>query len=1453
MSELPAATAPGPKKKALWRRGTGLLPSALALPVLLGTAGCVLWWGLATQSGSAWLLSHVPGLQIEALEGSLIGDLSVKKLRYTLAGSGDRLEIDDLRWQGLSLAWNASPGLWADLRIQNLQAKRVHVQLTPSGEVSKAPTDLRLPLGLRIDALGVDELAVPSLSDKPLAELRASLAVSADGGAQHQIKIENLRWDLLQLSAAASIKTTGDMHLQADLDLRSKANGAQDLPAWSAQAKLQGPLQKLELRADLQALAQQLQLQAQMQPFAAWPLPRAKLNTRNLDLSALASGLPHTGLSGHAELLLLEPAKPAAMATLNIKSELRNSLAGLWDTQRLPVRALDLDLNFEPGDPATLGIKRLELLLGSAQQPAGRVHARGASSKQSGSQLVIAVDGLSSAGLDSRVAALQLAGQIELSTGRAVNQLQADGPPPLLLKIDAKLDGRLASGGALPAAAAGAGAAPGLALSLQAQAQASRSELNLQSFRLQSDGSELQASGQVKLQQAGSLTQGWQARAKASAQLADLRRFWRGNEGSSWQQSPQSIQALFEADLRAGPLPNRQANKTGNLKQLAPFGSARLQVLPTNIGGVPLSADLHYQYADGGKPPSLDAALQAGASNQMQLQAGLTEAGQMLGAFDLRFEQLAGLQPLLAAFGEPLAKPKKPIRLEGSLTGKLKLQASPANNPASAEGWTWHSHAELQARTLQLSGMAGQAALSLASANLDWELDSAKDAPLDIKARLEQLGGSGWKVPSASASVQGSWAKHRLSLQALAEGKMPPALIPPGQAPEQSLRGPFSLSLLAGLSTAPNLAWRDGAQWQASEIRLQAQAQDLPAPKPQASAPLKGGANKPPWLNAQDLRLAMEFAPQGALKKLQLEPGRLEILGAGLRWQSMKWAPGALAVDAKAPGAASVDIDLNLEPVSVAPLLARWQPDFGWSGDLQLVGYARIKSSPKFNVDIALQRSGGDLVVTDDSGVQKLDLSELRLGLIGSPGVWHLTEALAGSNIGVLGAALTARNDDPAATWPRADSRLEGVLEARVANLGTWGAWVPAGWRMGGSLFASAGFGGRLRAPEIKGRAGGSGLVLRNPLLGVDLQRGEFALSLDGGRARLEQFKAHAGDGELTAQGDVLFGDSPRADLQIRADKFALLRRVDQRLAVNGKLELKLDADALDIAGQLSVHEGFFDFSRGNAPSLDSDVEVRRPETAEKAAVADAAHTHGGTGRRNAKVKVKIDIDLGKKLRVSGFGLDTLLAGNLQLTQAANGPALHGRIHAESGTFAAYGQKLAIERGLITFAGVVDNPRLDVLAIRPTQEEQRIGVTITGTARNPRVKLFSEPALDERSMLSWLLLGREPDELNSRDNALLSSAAMALLSGTGESTTSKLIKSVGLDDLSFSDSGDQAQGTVVRLGKQISNRWSVGYERGLNATRGSWQAIYRLAQRFTLRAQSGDENSLDLIWQWRWE
>ncbi|HEU6456361.1 MAG TPA: translocation/assembly module TamB domain-containing protein, partial [Roseateles sp.] len=110
-----------------------------------------------------------------------------------------------------------------------------------------------------------------------------------------------------------------------------------------------------------------------------------------------------------------------------------------------------------------------------------------------------------------------------------------------------------------------------------------------------------------------------------------------------------------------------------------------------------------------------------------------------------------------------------------------------------------------------------------------------------------------------------------------------------------------------------------------------------------------------------------------------------------------------------------------------------------------------------------------------------------------------------------------------------------------------------------------------------------------------------------------------------------------------------------------------------------------------------------------------------------------------------------------------------------------------------------------------------------------------------------------PDGLGRTDTALLQRAALALLSGEGEGPTGKVLRNLGLDELSLSQSDNDTRATIVRLGKQLSRRWYVGYERSLNATTGSWQLIYRIAQRFTLRAQGGDDNALDVIWQWKWD
>ncbi|MEY3252458.1 MAG: hypothetical protein RL227_1431, partial [Pseudomonadota bacterium] len=404
--------------------------------------------------------------------------------------------------------------------------------------------------------------------------------------------------------------------------------------------------------------------------------------------------------------------------------------------------------------------------------------------------------------------------------------------------------------------------------------------------------------------------------------------------------------------------------------------------------------------------------------------------------------------------------------------------------------------------------------------------------------------------------------------------------------------------------------------------------------------------------------------------------------------------------------------------------------------------------------------------------------------------------------------------------------------------------WVPAGWRLAGELRTQVQLSGTLGEPRLTGNVSGSKIAVRNLLQGINVSEGTLAIKLDGDRARIEQMSVKGGDGTLSVTGNADLGSQPRARLAIEAKKFRVIGRVDRSVVASGEAQLLLSPDRGQLDGRFAIDEGFFDASRSDAPSLDDDVTVQRAGDVPQAEREEQAP------RRN--FALNLELDLGEQLRIRGRGLDTGLRGALKLTTPGGRLAINGSIRTDRGTYAAYGQKLEIERGIVTFVGTANEPRLDILALRPNIDV-RVGVAITGTAVAPRVRLYSEPDMGDTEKLSWLVLGRAPDGLGRNDTALLQRAAVALLAGEGQTPTDQLMSRLGIDDLSLRQGDTDVRETVVSLGKQLSRRWYLGYERGVNSTTGTWQLTYRIAQRFTLRAQSGLENSLDVIWTWRFQ
>lgn len=201
--------------------------------------------------------------------------------------------------------------------------------------------------------------------------------------------------------------------------------------------------------------------------------------------------------------------------------------------------------------------------------------------------------------------------------------------------------------------------------------------------------------------------------------------------------------------------------------------------------------------------------------------------------------------------------------------------------------------------------------------------------------------------------------------------------------------------------------------------------------------------------------------------------------------------------------------------------------------------------------------------------------------------------------------------------------------------------------------------------------------------------------------------------------------------------------------------------------------------------------------------------------------------------------------------------------HARRG-IEAYGQKLRLRRGTLTFQGRLDNPLLDIEALR-TGEQVEAGVRVAGTAQRPRIDLVSYPDVSDVEKLSWLVLGRGPDA-SGGDTALLLSVGTALLGG-GQ----PFYKQFGLDDVSvrsgaIGSSGSLLPDRTVAAGvnrdsdadlatqflvasKRFANGITLSVEQALAGSETVGRASYRLARGLSLDLKAGSVNGIALVYR----
>ena len=420
---------------------------------------------------------------------------------------------------------------------------------------------------------------------------------------------------------------------------------------------------------------------------------------------------------------------------------------------------------------------------------------------------------------------------------------------------------------------------------------------------------------------------------------------------------------------------------------------------------------------------------------------------------------------------------------------------------------------------------------------------------------------------------------------------------------------------------------------------------------------------------------------------------------------------------------------------------------------------------------------------------------------------------------------------------------------------------------MQGTLDTQLSLSGTRADPQWEGQVHADNLAVRSAVQGIEFSQGQLRARVHGQQVDLEQLSlrgAGAQGGQLQAQGQLTWlpptsaANAPplgQVDmvLNMQAKALRVSNRADRRLAISGQVKAQMHKGQLQLRGLVQADQALFILPEDSTPTLGKDVVItdkRRAQVAATDTTPSAGTSILGTP------DVQVTLDLGPDFQVQGHGLTTRLGGKVNLISnaASKGtPRLVGEVNTEGGRYKAYGQQLKIETGLLRFNGPYDNPLLEILAIRPNLS-QRVGVQITGSAMTPKVRLYSDPEMPDADKLAWLVLGRSGAN-GGAESAVLQQAALALFSSNGKTLGSEMAGALGLDEISLangsrSDIGSSATatGAAVTLGKRLSKDFYLVYETSLKGTFGSFYVFYDLSRRLTLRAQTGQDNALDLIY-----
>ncbi|MCM2459981.1 translocation/assembly module TamB [Pseudomonas sp. CG7] len=610
------------------------------------------------------------------------------------------------------------------------------------------------------------------------------------------------------------------------------------------------------------------------------------------------------------------------------------------------------------------------------------------------------------------------------------------------------------------------------------------------------------------------------------------------------------------------------------------------------------------------------------------------------------------------------------------------------------------------------------------------------------------------------------------------------------------------------------------------DIKRQSLSLDLQGPQLDTALALDGALDQGSWRG----RLASgEVQAGGQAWRLQA-PAKLERLADGtLNVGAHCWRSGEASLcgeDQRLMPEPKLRYHLKQFPIES---LAQWMPkDFAWQGRLNADLQLDLPASGP-NGRILVDASGGTLRIRDKASDKPrwLDFPYQTLTLNS-----RLTPKRLDTDLNFVGARLGELMLQAQINPLPASKPLSGSFRLTGLALSVARPFLPMVETLTGHLNGSGTLSGGLLAPQVNGNLVLSDGEVSGPELPVSLEALQVRAMIAGETVRLDgDWKSgKRGQGSLT--GNIGWGEALSMNLALKGSQLPVTVEPYAVLDVAPDLNITMQGEQLSIAGKVLVPKG--------------EITVRElpPSTVKVSDDTVIVGHQTEEGKAPLAMAMDIDVIVGQdKLAFSGFGLTANVQGQVHIGDNMD---TRGELWLNDGRYRAYGQRLTVRRARLLFAGPIDQPYLDIEAIRQT-DDVVAGIRLSGSAEQPTTQIFSDPAMSQEQALSYLVLGR-PLSTTGEDNNMLAQAALGLGLMGSSGVTSSLANNLGIDDFQLDTQGSGNTTSVVASGN-LSEKLSLRYGVGVFEPANTIALRYKLSKKVYLEAASGVASSLDIFYK----